>query len=333
MMSVHRAVRQGAWLISLATVVFSIVRLNPVAAQAQTWPTRNMTVIVPFTAGSASDVIARIAFDQVSKQVGWPIVIENRGGAGGTLGANVVAKAVPDGHTILTTGSLGAAYGLYPTLPYATLADFAPVISLGRQPHVLLTAPSTGFKTFGDLIAAAKARPGALNFGSAGIGSTSHFAAERLSLSAGMKAQHIPFRGPAEAITETIAGRVDFMFLPVTPALSLIRDGTLVALAVSGSKRAPALAEVPTTAEVGLIGAEYDYWAGLFLPAKTPREIVVRLHREMETALQMPSVQERLAKLGLEPMPMSLEQFDKYFRDDVAATVRLVKAANIVVRQ
>ena len=184
-------------------------------------------------------MIPRVVLDQVSKQVGQTIVVENRGGAGGTLGANVVAKAAPDGHTILASGALATAHSLYPKLPYDTLRDFVPVIPLGQQPMVLVTAPSKGFKTLGDLITAAKAKPGELNFASAGVGSASHFAAERLRISAGFEAQHIPFRGATEGLTEDLAGRVDFFFVPLAPALSLIKDGRLVALAVTAAAAKP----------------------------------------------------------------------------------------------
>lgn len=332
-MSARMAVRQGVRLSLLATAGYLIAVAGSSAALAQTWPTRTVTAIVPFAAGSASDVMTRVALDQVSKQIGRPFVIENRGGAGGTLGNSVVAKAAPDGHTILATGALATAHALYQNLPYATLQDFAPVIPLGLQPMVLVTAPSKGFKTLADLIAAAKARPATLNFASSGVGSTSHFAAERLRLSSGFEAQHIPFRGAAEGLTEVLAGRVDFFFVPVAATLPFIKEGKLLALVVSAPKRATALPHVPTTAESGLPNAAYDFWVGLFLQAKTSRDIVARLHQETEKSLQVPSVHERLAALGVEPMPMSPEQFDKYFRDDIEANLRLAKAANIVAQQ
>ena len=293
-----------------------------------------MTAVAPFAAGSAADVLARIALEQVSKQVGRPIVVENRGGAGGTLGANVVAKATPDGNTILVhSTSLSAAHGLYPTLPYDTLGDFVPVVPLGVQPMMLVAAPSQGFKTLGEMVAAAKAKPGAMNFASAGVGSASHLAVERLRIAAGFEAQHIPFKGATEAFTEVMTGRVDIAFFPLAPALPLIRDGKFVALAVSTSKRTNALADVPTTIEAGVADSAYDFWVGLFLPAKTPRDIAARLHRETESALQATSVRARLATLGVEPMPMSTEQFTAYFRDDVFAHVKIVRAAKIPAPQ
>jgi tripartite-type tricarboxylate transporter receptor subunit TctC len=180
------------------------------------------------------------------------------------------------------------------------------------------------------LIAAAKATPSGLNFGSAGIGSAAHLAAERLRISAGFEAQHVPFRGAAEVMTEILTGRIDFALAPLAPALPHIREGRLLALAVSSSKRAIDLPEVPTIAEAGVADAAYSFWVGLFVPAGSPNEIILRLHKEIDSALQMPPVKERLAKLGAEPMPMSIEEFNRYFRDDVEANVRLMKAANIV---
>jgi tripartite-type tricarboxylate transporter receptor subunit TctC len=297
----------------------------------QTWPTRSVQVISPFTAGNANDTVARIVLDQVSKQIGQTFVIENRPGGGGTIGAAMVAKAEPDGYTILLlSSSVGSQVVLHKSLPFDAVRDFAPVILFGVQPSVLVAAPSKGFKTVADLVAAAKAKPDTMNFASAGIGSASHMAAERLRLAAGIKVQHIPFRGPVEAFSEVITGRLDYYFLPIAPAIPVIADGKVVALAVSTPKRAPSLPDVPTVAEAGYPEAEYLFWGGLAVPAKTPRHIVNLLHAETQKALNVPSVQERLAKLGVQPQPMSVEQFEKFFRDDVAATVKLAKDANIV---
>jgi tripartite-type tricarboxylate transporter receptor subunit TctC len=321
--------RQGGCNVLLALVCSSIAFANLNAAWAENWPSRAIKAVVPFGAGSAADVVPRIVFDQVSKQVGQPIVVENRVGAGGTIGANIVAKAPPDGYTLLITGALPAAHALYPTLPYSTLRDFVPVIPLGRQPLVLVTAPSKGYKTLGDLIAAAKSKPGSLNYASAGLGSPTHLAAERLRMSAGFEGQHIPFKGSPEALTEVLAARADFYLSPVGPVLPLINDGKLIALAVSTLERAAALPQVPTMAEASLVDAAYDFWVGLYLPAKSPPHVVLNLHREAESALQVASVKQSLAKLGVEPMPMSQDEFAVYFRKDVEANVALVKAANV----
>jgi tripartite-type tricarboxylate transporter receptor subunit TctC len=289
-----------------------------------------MQAIIPFAPGNANDVVGRIVLEQLSKQLGHPIIVDNRAGAGGTLAAGSVARSAPDGYNILVhSATFSSGYSLYKTLPYDTFNDFIAVVPLGIQPTVLVAAPSKGWKTLGDLVAAAKARPGELNFASAGIGAASHLAAERFRVSAGFTAQHVPFRGPVEALTEVMTGRIDFYFLPVAPALPLINDGKIVALAVSTAKRAAALPDVPTTAEAGLKDASYAFWNGLFLPAKTPREIVAKLHDETEKALLVASVRERLAKVGQDPLPMSTEEFDKYFRDDVTATAKLMSEAGV----
>jgi tripartite-type tricarboxylate transporter receptor subunit TctC len=303
-------------------------------SSTQTWPTRTITAVVPFAAGNAIDGVGRIVLEEVSKQLGQPIVIENRPGAGGTIGAAAVARAAPDGHTILLySSSFSISHAIHPNLPYDTLKDFIPVVPFGVQPTVLVTAPSKGFKTLGELVTAAKAKPGAMSFASAGIGAASHMAAERFRVSAGFEALHIPFRGPTDALTAAMQGEVDFYFLPVAPALPLIKDGKLTALAVGTAKRASALPDVPTTTEAGLKDSAYDFWVGIFVPAKTPQEIVTRLHDETQKALDSPAVKDRYAKLGVEPLRLTQEEFVKYFHTDVDETVKLVKAAKIPTQE
>lgn len=300
------------------------------AALAQDWPNRSVLTISPLTAGNAADTVARIALDQVSKQVGQSFVIENRPGAGGTSASAAAAKADPDGYTLfLLTSSQGSYAALHKTLPYDPVRDFVPTAIFGVQPSVLVVAPSKGWKSVADLVKAAKAAPGVLNFASAGLGSASHWAGERLKLAAGINVQHIPFRGPVEAFTEVMTGRVDYYFLPVAPALPNIKDGKLVALAVSTPRRAPLLPDVPTVAEAGYPEAQYLFWGGVAFPAKTPRAIVDRLHAETQKALAVPAVQERLTTLGVEQMPMTVDEFGKFYRDDVAAILKLAKDANI----
>jgi tripartite-type tricarboxylate transporter receptor subunit TctC len=323
-MTFRQRIRLAGAIVALAFVPFADV------ASAQDWPARNVTVVVPLAAGSASDIMARVVMDQVGRQLGKTFVVENRPGAGGTVGANMVANSAPDGHTILCYGALGTAHALYTKLPYDTFNAFAPVIPFGQQPLVLITSPAKGYKTLRDLIAAGKARPGALNYSSAGVGTASHFAAERLRISAGFTAQHIPFRGAAEAVTEVVAERADFSAQLPSTTLQLIGEGKLVALAVSADKRAATMPQVPTTLEAGLASDSiYPFYSGLFLPAKTPRAIVERLHQEAAKAMREPAVQERFKQLGVEPMPMTIGQFEKFFKDDVDAAVALVKAADI----
>jgi tripartite-type tricarboxylate transporter receptor subunit TctC len=298
-------------------------------ACAQDWPARTVTVVVPLGAGSASDIMARVVADQLSKQLKATFVVENRPGAGGTVGSGAVARSAPDGYTMLAYGALATANALYSKLPFNVLSDFVPVIPFGIQPLVVIASPQK-YKTLGDLIAAGKAKPGSLNYSSAGGGSASHFAGERLRVSAGIQAQHVPFKGAAEAVTEVVAGRIDFSPQLPTTTLPLINDGKLVALAVSAQKRIKTLPDVPTVLEAGLqVDAIYPFYSGLFLPAKTPHNIVEKLHQEAAKAIQTPEVQARFAKLGVEPMPMTLEEFAAFFRKDVAEALALVKAANI----
>ena len=315
---------------SFALLLASFAIAFPTVACAQDWPNKTITAIVPLGAGSASDIIARVVMEQVGKQLGQTVVVENRPGAGGTIGANMVAKATPDGHTILIYGALTSAHALYSKLPYDSVNDFIPVISLGQQPLVIVGAPAKGYKTLADLIAAEKTKPGALNYSTAGVGSASHFGAERLRASAGFEAQHIPFKGAAEAVTDVIAGRSDFSVQLTSTTVPQIREGSLTALAVSAHKRIALLPDVPTTIEAGLPAESvYPFYTGLYLPAKTPREIVDRLQQETATALEAPAVKARLATLGVEPMPLAQGEFAKSVRLDIDANVALVKAANI----
>jgi tripartite-type tricarboxylate transporter receptor subunit TctC len=299
-------------------------------AAAQDWPSRTINAIVPLGAGSASDIVARVVMEQVGRQLGQAAVVENRPGAGGTIGANTVAKAAPDGYTILVYGALASAHALHEKLPYDSLNDLIPVASLGQQILVIISSPAKGYKTLGDLVAAAKAKPGALNYSSAGVGSASHIGAERLRVSVGFEAQHIPFKGAAEAVTDVIAERSDFSVqLPAT-TLPLLKDGKLAALAVSAPKRATMFPDVPTTIEAGLPPSSvYPFYTGVYVPAKTPQPIVDKLASEIAKALQVAEVKARLAQLGVEPMPMSQGEFAQFTKDDIAANVALVKAAKI----
>jgi tripartite-type tricarboxylate transporter receptor subunit TctC len=297
---------------------------------AQDYPNRQVNFVVPFAPGGGTDILGRLVGQKLSDRFGKSFVIENRPGAGGTSASAAAAKADPDGYTLfLLTSSQGSYAALHKTLPYDPVRDFVPTAIFGVQPSVLVVAPSKGWKSVADLVKAAKAAPGVLNFASAGLGSASHWAGERLKLAAGINVQHIPFRGPVEAFTEVMTGRVDYYFLPVAPALPNIKDGKLVALAVSTPRRAPLLPDVPTVAEAGYPEAQYLFWGGVAFPAKTPRAIVDRLHAETQKALAVPAVQERLTTLGVEQMPMTVDEFGKFYRDDVAAILKLAKDANI----
>ena len=299
-------------------------------ALAQEWPTRPVLVVSPFTAGSANDIVARLVFDQVGQQIGQAFVVENRPGGGGIVGVAAVVRAEPDGYTLLlSSASMSSAVILHRSLPYDELRDLEPIAMLGAQPSVLVAAPNKGFKTVAELVATAKARPGELNFASAGIGSASHIAGERFRLAAGLDVQHIPYRGPVEALADLMTGRIDFYSLPIVPALPLIKQGKVVALAVSTPQRAQLLPDVPTIAEGGYPNAEYLFWGGVSAPAGISPMIVAKLNREITTALSISAIREKLQQLGAEPMPMTPEQFAKFFAEDVAAMVRLGRDANI----
>lgn len=316
----------------ISPVVLAISLAFSTVAAAESWPTRPLRAIVPYNAGSTTDIIPRVVFEQLASQLGQGIIVENRGGAGGTIGAGAVSKADPDGYTLLVNSNAHTiAPSLYSKLSYDPAKDFAAVIPLGILPSVLVVAPEKGFKTAGDLVAAAKAKPGALTFSSVGVGTATHLSAERFRISAGINALHVPYRGGAEAMTEVMAGRIDFFFGPVGLVLPLIRDGKLTALAVNGAKRSAALPEVPTTQEAGFADAEYPIWIGMFLPVNTPRDIVNRLHRETSAALQTAKISEKLTALGVDPMVMSPAEFDAHVVKEIALNAALVKAIGLKI--
>jgi tripartite-type tricarboxylate transporter receptor subunit TctC len=317
-------------VVRLAAAGVAALLLSIANAQTTAWPKAGpIRLVVPFTAGSGTDVIARILAEKLGPALGTQVIVDNRPGAGGTLGAAQVAKAAPDGYTFLihSSGHL-VNQAIYPKLPYDTLKDFDGITTLASLPNVLVVAPSKGYASVADLVAKAKAQPDALNYASAGNGSATHMNAEKFRVAANLKALHVPFRGTPEALTETMAGRTDWFFAPLVSALPLIRDGKLRALAVGTAQRSPVLPDVPSLTET-LPDAAYTFWVGLFAPAKTPPEIVARVHDEALKTLALPEMRERLEKLGATPMPMAQAAFGKYLADETAAATLLVKAANI----
>ena len=315
------------WL-AVATVASMVMAI--VSSVALDWPARPIRALVPFTPGSQTDIVARAVFDQLAVNLGQSIVAENRPGAGGTIAAAAVVNSAPDGYTILVhSAALTIAPSLHPNIPYDTARDLVPIIPIGSSPNVLVVAASRGFKTAQDLVHAAKAKPGAINFSSAGVGTATHLSAERFRASARFDAVHIPFKGGPEAINEVIAGRVDFFFGPVGIVLPHVRGGELVALAVNGPRRASALPEVPTTLEAGFADAEYPIWWGLFAPAKTSPDIVAKLHSATARTLDMPTMRERLKALGVEPMVMSASDFAAHVGKELRLNAELLKTAGL----
>ena len=298
-------------------------------AQGDALRGQQIKLVVPFTPGSGTDVVARIVADALAPALGATVIVENRAGAGGTVGAAVVAKAAPDGTTLLVHSAghvLNPA--LYPNLPYDTLKDFAGVTPLASLPNVLVTSPGR-FRDVRDLVEQAKAKPGTQNYGSAGNGSATHMNAEVFRFAAGIQAQHVPFKGTPEALTATVAKEIDWFFAPMVSALSLVQSGRLKALAVGTAKRSDLMADVPTTVEAGVPGSEYLFWVGLFAPAKTPRPIVDRLHDEIAKIMASAETKQRLDKLGAEPFVLAPVAFDRFLADETQKAQQIVRSAGI----
>lgn len=310
-------------------LVLALAFAQPLA-HAQTWPAKPLRAIVPVGAGSSTDIVHRLVLEQLSARLGQPIVVENRTGAGGTIGSAAVAKAEPDGYTFLANGSAHTiAPAIYKSLPYDAVRDFVPVVPVGISPSVLVVTPSRGITTAQALVAAAKARPGALNFSSVGIGTATHLSAERFVSSAGMDVVHVPFKGGAEATLEVIAGRVDFFFGPVALVLPHIREGKLRGLAVNGAKRSATLPDVPTLQEAGYSDAEYPIWFGLFAPARTPAAVVEKLNRETLNVLQSPALRDKLSGLGVDAMVMTPQEFKAHVDREIVLNASLAKRAGL----
>ncbi|MDM0074113.1 tripartite tricarboxylate transporter substrate binding protein [Variovorax sp. J2P1-59] len=300
------------------------------AAAQNGYPNKPIRVIVPFAAGSTTDIIARAIAEKMGASMGQTLVIDNRGGASGTIGQQAVATAAPDGYTIMIhSSSHTVSPSTFAKLPFDTVSDFAGVTPISTLPNALVISPSKNIKTLKELVAAAKAKPGTINFASAGQGSATHLNAEKFKLAAKIDATNIPFKGSADAVTEVLSGRVDYYFSPIAPVIGQIKEGHLLALAVGSPQRAAALPEVPTTAEAGVPGSEFNFWIGMMAPAKTPRDIVSRLHDEVAKALASPEVKERFLKLGADAWTLKPEQFDAYIKEEIASNAILVKAAGL----
>jgi tripartite-type tricarboxylate transporter receptor subunit TctC len=300
------------------------------AAGADAFPAKAIRVIGIATAGSPSDVIGRAVADPLTRQLGQSVIVETRPGAGGTIAAAAVARSEPDGHTLLLTSSAQSGMQwLYGNPGFDPVRDFAGVTPLVNLPNVLVVPPQRGWNTLSDLIAAARARPGSLNYGSGGTGSGTHLNSEKFMLAAGIKANHVPYKGTAEGVVEVIAGRLDWFYAPAAAVIALIKDGRLKGLAVSTRSRMSLLPDLPTTAEAGLTDAEYIFWIGILAPRKTPRAAINRLNEETLAILRSPAMRERLQQIGAETFPLRPEEFDAFLAADAESTGRIVKAANI----
>lgn len=314
-----------------AAMAAAAVLLAPSLALAQAWPTKGpIKLIVPFPPGTTTDAVGRMVMDEVAKQIGQTIVTENRPGAASTTGINAAAKADPDGYTILVaSSSFTVVPHSFKSLPFNPATDFAPVMPLANMANVTVVNAKRGYKTAKDLVDAAIKKPGAMNFGSVGVGSAVHLTAERFRLSAKFQATHVPFKSTAEALTEVLADRIDFACMPITSVVPHVKEKTMTALAVSTAKRSPALPDVPTSVEAGFPDSGYDFWVGAMFPAKTPQAIVDRMHAEINKALDKPELSKKLMDLGADLLRMKPAEFGKMIEREIKQNEAVVKAAGI----
>lgn len=313
-----------------AVCSIAILAGSTFAASAQDWPAKQpLRLISPFPPGATPESVGRPVFDVVAKAIGQTYVFENRVGAGGTIGMGTVARADPDGYTLLVNSSVHTITPItYPNTKYDTLKDLVPIIPLAQFPNVLVTHPSR-YKTIQEMVDFGRANEGKLTYGSGGVGASTHLNAELLGISAGFKAVHVPFRGAPDALREVVGNRLDFYFSPLATALPVIQGNEVRALAVSSLKRSPYLPDIPTTLEAGYPNSDYLFWLGVFAPRGTPQPILDRLHVEIRKAFDDATVKSVLAKQGADPMLLDPKAFDTFLRAEIATNAKIVEAAGI----
>ncbi|WP_137177054.1 tripartite tricarboxylate transporter substrate-binding protein [Roseomonas sp. AR75] len=304
---------------------------RPALAQSG-WPDRSLRIVVPFAPGSFTDISARLVANEMSGPLGQQVIVENRGGAGGTLGATAVVRSAPDGYTmLLTDNSLAISPGLYPNLPFDPLKDLQQVSQIATSPSILLVRPGLGPKTLAELVALAKQKPGEISFGSGGQGSSAHLAMELLLNVAGIRALHVPFRGVAAAIQEVISGRVDMAIASLASGVAHVRSGALLGIAVSGDARNATLPDVPTFAQAGQPGYTMSYWWGIAVPSATPAPVVARLNREVVAACEKPALREAFARSAAVPVTSTPEAMTAFLTRDVALWKEVITRAGVRV--
>jgi tripartite-type tricarboxylate transporter receptor subunit TctC len=323
--------------LGLAVGALALGLFSAVAAQAQDpkkWPEKTVHIVVPLTAGSATDMMARLVARKLTEQLGQQFVVENKPGAGGTIGTGAVARAKPDGYTLLVqSASYTVTPTTYPNTPYDTQRDLMGVTPLGLLPQALVVSPTRGIDSVKSLIETARAKPGTLNYGSAGVGTANQLNAERFRIGAGIDTVHIPFKGTPEVVNEVLAGRIDYFFCPVNVCVPMIREKRLVALGMGSGKRSAALPDLPTTVELGVPNSDYNFWVGLFLPAATPPEIVQKLYAETAKAIESPEIKAGLNQLGAEASLIEPETYNRQLKQEIVDNAALVKAAGIPIAQ
>jgi tripartite-type tricarboxylate transporter receptor subunit TctC len=299
-------------------------------AGAQGFPNKPVRLVVAFTPGSSTDIIGRAVAAKLQEMWGQAVLVENRAGAGGTVGSEAVLRSDPDGYTLLANSSAHAANpGIYKEMRYDTMKDFVNLALLGGGPNVLIASPESGWKALPDFVAAAKASPGKLNFASAGVGSGTHFNLEKLKIATGIDVQHVPYKGTPEAIGDTIANRVCCYWAPLNAALPHVNGGKAVALAVSSAQRSPLLPNVPSVAEQGYAGFDYTLWVGLWGPAKMPADVAAKINKDVNAALASADLRDRLTKLGTVPGNLTIPQFTEFVRKEIDETKTILQAAGI----
>jgi tripartite-type tricarboxylate transporter receptor subunit TctC len=307
-----------------------IAALFAAAASAAEYPARPIRIVVPFTAGSASDLLARMIGPKMTEAWGQQVVADNRPSAGGTVAGGIVATATPDGHTLmLTSSAFAGSAALYDKLPYDSHKDFSGVSLVATTALVLIVSPNLGVKSTKDLIALARQKPGQLNFGSSGIGSGTHYGGELFNLAAGIKAVHVPYRGTPEVITDTISGRMHFAMSPLLAAVPHVKGGRLLAIGVTSPQRLAMIPEVPTIAESAIPGFVYEGWFGVLAPSRTPRPIVDKLSVEIGRILKLPEIADRITRTGTTPKSSSPKEFEKLVHDEIATRKKVFKAAGV----
>jgi tripartite-type tricarboxylate transporter receptor subunit TctC len=311
---------------SLAMLLFTAA--SPVFSQA--YPAKPIRIVVPFTAGSASDILARFIGPKLYETWGQQVVVDNRSSAGGTVAGGIVAAATPDGHTLmLTSSAFAGSAALYDKLPYDSIKDFSGVSQVAATALVVVVSPGLGAKTLKELIALARQKPKQFNFASSGIGSGTHYGSELFNMAAGISAVHVPYKGVPEAVNDTLTGRIHFFITPLLPTISLIQNGRLLALGVTTTQRVPMLPDVPTVAEAAIPGFEYDGWFGIFAPSKTPRLVITKLNKEVVRILETTDVREKILKQGALARASTPEAFDKLVRDEIVTRRKVFSAAGV----
>lgn len=317
---------------ALVAAGLAVATADASAQASQNFPIRPIRLLIPFTPGSATDLLARRVALKMADNWGQQVVVDNRPGGGGTLATNLVAKANPDGYTLLVHSiAFAMSAALYPKLPYDSVNDLTPVSQIVVSTSLLVASPTLGVKSVKELIAIAKQKPGYLNYSSAGVGSGTHLNGEQFRFGAGISVVHVPYKGVPEQLIDTQTGRIHYFMSPLVPALPFIRDGRVIPLAVTTARRTPVLPDVPTMAEAAIPGYEFQSWFGFFAPAKTPRPVVEKISREVARIVDLPDIKTQMANQGEEPRGTSPAEFDKFVRAEIDKYKALVKRANIRV--